>query len=94
MPQTPIDGQHVWHLFVVRSKNRDKFQKYLIRNGIEVLIHYPIPPHKQIAYSEYSKLNMDITERLHSEVLSLPMDPTMSEKEVEQVVKVCNDFKN
>ena len=94
LPQTPIDGQHVWHLFVVRSKNRDKFQKYLIRNGIEVLIHYPIPPHKQIAYSEYSKLNMDITERLHSEVLSLPMDPTMSEKEVEQVVKVCNDFKN
>ncbi len=93
LPAFPRHGQHVWHLFVVRSQFRDELQKHLAYRGIETLIHYPIPPHKQIAYSKYSDLDLKVTERLHAEVLSLPIGPTMSDVHVTKVIEACNDFK-
>lgn len=84
---------HVWHLFVIRSPYRDQLQQYLTENNIQTLVHYPIPPHKQMAYKEWSKLNYPITEKIHQEVLSLPISPLMSEHEVRVVVKAVNHFK-
>ena len=93
LPEIPVDGQHVWHLFVVRTQHRMQLQKYLAEMDIETLIHYPIPPHKQIAYKKYNKLNLPFTERLHSEVLSLPISPAMSDEQVIKVINTCNAFK-
>lgn len=81
---------HVWHLFVIRSSNRDKLQKYLSENGIQTLIHYPIPPHKQHAYRVWNEIEFSITEKIHSEVFSLPISPVMSEEEVISVVEILN----
>lgn len=93
LPDTPLEGQHVWHLFVVRTQYRDRLQQFLTDMGIETLIHYPIPPHKQGAYKNYSDLNLPFTERLHSEVLSLPIGPTMTNEQVFEVIGACNAFK-
>ena len=93
LPAIPLDGQHVWHLFVVRSRYRDHLQRFLTENGIETLIHYPIPPHKQDAYKKYSDLHLPLTEKLHSEVLSLPIGPTMTDTQILCVVSACNAFK-
>lgn len=94
LPETPLHGQHVWHLFVIRTKFRKELQKHLLDCGIETLIHYPIPPHKQIAYIKYSNLELNLTEKLHAEVLSIPISPTMSDEQVAYVIDACNDFKN
>lgn len=83
---------HVWHLFVVRTKERDKLQKYLAEKGIQTLIHYPIPPHKQSAYQEWNKLKFPITEQIHNEVLSLPISPVLTDDEINFVVKTINQF--
>lgn len=83
---------HVWHLFVVRSQNRDGLQKHLAESGVQTLIHYPIPPHKQGAYAEWNKRSYPITERIHDEVLSLPMSPLMTDAEAHQVAELCNSF--
>jgi dTDP-4-amino-4,6-dideoxygalactose transaminase len=93
LPSQPIDGQHVWHLFVVRTKFRDELQKYLSYRNIETLIHYPIPPNKQIAYAKYGQLNLEFNERLHTEVLSLPIGQTMTDDQVGKVIEACNEFK-
>lgn len=84
--------QHVWHLFVVRTEYRQDFQKYLTEYGIQTLIHYPIPPHKQQAYQEWNDLSYPIAEKIHNEVISLPMSPTLSIEEARQVVTICNNF--
>ncbi|GAA5093727.1 DegT/DnrJ/EryC1/StrS family aminotransferase [Wohlfahrtiimonas larvae] len=84
--------QHVWHLFVVRSEKRDKLQKYLADHGVQTLIHYPIPPHKQQAYQEWNHLNYPISEQLHSQVLSLPMGPTLLFNDVKSIILLCNQF--
>ncbi|MFZ4590381.1 MAG: DegT/DnrJ/EryC1/StrS family aminotransferase [Ignavibacteria bacterium] len=85
------DG-HVFHQFVIRSKDRDKLQKYLTDNGIETMIHYPIPPNKQGAYKEMNKLAFPISEKIHKEVLSLPIDPFLKIHEVKYIVKTINEF--
>jgi dTDP-4-amino-4,6-dideoxygalactose transaminase len=84
---------HVWHLFVIRTANREKLQNYLKEKGIETLIHYPIPPHKQYAYREWNGLQLPVTETIHREVLSLPISPVMSCEEAQVVVDAVNDFK-
>lgn len=84
---------HVWHLFVIRTPNRNEIQKHLTNNGIQTLIHYPIPPHKQMAYKELNNLNFPITEKIHREVLSLPMSPIITKNEIERIVEVLNNFK-
>jgi len=83
---------HVWHLFVVRCKERDKLQKYLLDNGIQTLIHYPVPPHKQRAYREWNDLSLPITEQIHREVLSLPISPVLQEFECSLVIKKLEKF--
>jgi dTDP-4-amino-4,6-dideoxygalactose transaminase len=80
----------VWHLFVIRHPNRDRLQKYLSEKDIQTLIHYPIPPHKQLAYKEWHFLQLPITEKIHREVLSLPISPVMSDEDVRQVVNTLN----
>lgn len=84
---------HVWHLFVVRTANRDKLSEHLAKSNIQTLIHYPIPPHKQNAYKEYSDYSFPLTEKIHKEVLSLPIGPTMTQAEVQQVISALNEFK-
>lgn len=84
--------RHVWHLFVVRTQNRDRLQKYLEDNGIQTVIHYPVPPHKQAAYKEWNDLSFPIAEKIHNEVLSLPISPVMTDNEVKYVIEKLNHF--
>jgi dTDP-4-amino-4,6-dideoxygalactose transaminase len=85
-------ASHVWHLFVTRTSDRDDFQKYLNLRGVQTIIHYPIPPHKQKAYSHMNHLTYPITEAIHHQVLSLPISPVMSEEEIGTVIKVVNAY--
>jgi len=85
-------GHHVFHLFVVRVKQRATFQAHLKAAGIGTLIHYPIPPHQQQAYKAYSGLQLPLTEAIHQEVVSLPMGPTMTTEQVQQVIVACNNY--
>lgn len=86
------ESAHVWHLFVVRSSNREGLQEYLKENGIQTLIHYPIPPHRQKAYKELSKLILPVTEKIHEEVLSLPISQVIEQSDVKRVVDVINGY--
>ncbi|RME73823.1 MAG: aminotransferase, partial [Planctomycetota bacterium] len=93
LPQPPqVPTEHVWHLFVIRCKTRDHLQEYLLQKGIATQIHYPIPPHKQKAYSEWNHLSFPITEAIHQEVLSLPLFPGLSQKEQEAIVSALNEY--
>ncbi len=93
LPKHPTDKkEHVWHVYVIRTKQRDKLQQYLTENGIQTLIHYPIPPHKQDAYKEWNNLSFPITEQIHKEVLSLPISPVLTDEELKTVVKTINNF--
>jgi dTDP-4-amino-4,6-dideoxygalactose transaminase len=92
LPLVINEEGHVWHLFVIRTSKRDEFQKYMIKNGVETLIHYPIPPHKQKAYEEYNNLSFPITERIHDEVVSLPISPVLNAEEIKEVTRVVNCF--
>lgn len=87
-----IYTQHVWHLFVIKSEKRDRLKEYLQRQGIQTLIHYPIPPHKQQAYIELNHLIFPITEKIHEQVLSLPIGPTIKIDEVQKIIALCNAF--
>ena len=93
LPNVFAEDAHVWHLFVVRTKQRDNFQKYLLDNEIQTIIHYPIPPHKQECYKLWNNLSYPITEEIHKSVLSLPISPVMSDDEVKKVVEVINEYK-
>ena len=93
MPNVYAEDAHVWHLFVVRTKQRDNFQKYLLDNKIQTIIHYPIPPHKQECYKLWNNLSYPITEEIHKSVLSLPISPVMSDDEVRKVVEIINEYK-
>ncbi len=85
---------HVWHLFVVKTKNRTQFQQYLLEHGVQTLIHYPTAPHKQDAYSELSELKLQISEDLHEKVLSLPISPVQSIEQTKRIVEVINGYKH
>lgn len=92
LPQTRKREEHVYHIYPIFCRERDKLQKYLYENGVETLIHYPIPPHKQEALKEFNKLEFPITERIHCEELSLPCNPAMSDEEVAKVIATINSF--
>lgn len=92
LPYLQNEDGHVWHLFVIRTENREVLQKYLADNGIQALIHYPIPPHHQIAYQEWNNLSFPITEQIHREVLSLPISPVLTMEEVEKVIDIINRY--
>lgn len=93
LPSCRSDEEHVWHLFVVRCSRRDELQQHLTKNGVQTLIHYPIPPHKQNAYQELQHLSLPVTESIHKEVLSLPMGPTITTSEINAVIDAINNFK-
>jgi dTDP-4-amino-4,6-dideoxygalactose transaminase len=92
LPQIPSPGMHVWHLYVVRTSQRDRFQKYLSDNGVQTVIHYPLGPHQQVAYKELNKLSLPVSEKLHQEVISLPVSPVMTDEQVIRVVEVVNQY--
>jgi dTDP-4-amino-4,6-dideoxygalactose transaminase len=87
-----VKTDSVWHLFVVRTKDRNDFQDYLLKNNIQTLIHYPIPPHKQKAYVEWRNTSYPISEKIHDEVLSLPISGIISPKDVESIVRIINEY--
>ena len=93
LPNNTELNTHVWHLFVIRNNNRDVLQQYLTDHGIQTLIHYPIPPHKQTAYVGWNTLSFPITEKIHQEVISLPIGPVMNKKEINEVIRVLNLYK-
>jgi len=86
-------NSHVWHLFVIRHPKRNDLQKYLMDNGVQTLMHYPVPPHKQKAYPDWNSLSFPITEKIHNEVLSLPISQVMTQDEVKKVVEILNSYK-
>ncbi|MGT4070158.1 UNVERIFIED_CONTAM: DegT/DnrJ/EryC1/StrS family aminotransferase [Aeromonas hydrophila] len=92
LPHIVDELTHVWHLFVVRCEQREALQKYLAEQGIQTLIHYPIAPHKQQAYKQWNHISLPVTEKIHQQVLSLPLDPTMSEEAVARVIAAVNGF--
>lgn len=92
LPYLPSWTEHVWHLFVIRHPKRDKLQEYLNTNGIQTLIHYPVPPHKQLAYKEWNDLSFPITELIHNEVLSLPISPAMIDEDALFISEIINKF--
>ena len=83
-------NDHIFHLFVIRTENRGTLQEYLYKNGIETVIHYPIPPHKQKALQEFNHLSLPITEKIHQEVLSLPMSSVLSDEEITHIIATLN----
>jgi dTDP-4-amino-4,6-dideoxygalactose transaminase len=85
-------NDHVFHLFVIRTESRDTLQEYLYANGIETVIHYPIPPHKQKALQEFNHLSLPITEKIHQEVLSLPMSSVLSDEEITYIIATLNSY--
>lgn len=83
---------HVWHVFVIRCEQRDALQKHLADQGIQTLIHYPIPPHQQQAYKEWNNQSYPISEQIHQQVLSLPISPTVSLRQIETIINACNKY--
>lgn len=94
IPTVHPDVIPVWHLYVIRHKKRDALQKHLRNNGIDTIIHYPIPVHKQLAYREFECFsdNMHLTQSIADSILSLPMYPGLKMEEIETIVKAIYSF--
>ena len=93
LPERLPDQSNVWHIFPIFLERRDELQQYLKEKGIQTLIHYPIPPHKQQCYKEWNKLSLPITERIHAQELSLPIGPVIQDHEVKAVIEAINSFR-
>lgn len=93
LPKVENWDRHVFHIFPIRCNRRDELQNYLSANGIQTIIHYPIPPHKQECYKEWNDLSFPITEQIHNEELSLPMSPVMTKNELSKMTDVINAWK-
>lgn len=92
LPHWDFSNNHVFHLFVIRTPNRSDLQQYLLKNGIQTVIHYPIAPHKQAALRDWNDWSYPITEQIHQEVLSLPISPVMTFDEVDAVISTLNTY--
>nr|WP_294776789.1 DegT/DnrJ/EryC1/StrS family aminotransferase [uncultured Flavobacterium sp.] len=92
LPYWDQSDNHVFHLFVVRTQNRQELQDYLKQHAIETLIHYPVPSHQQKALKEWNQLSFPITEKIHEEVISLPLSPILTDDEVDFVIKTINQY--
>lgn len=90
MPERPLN--HVWHLFVIRTQYRDQLIKHLESCDVQTMIHYPVSPNHQEGYPELGEYKLPITERIHREVLSLPIGPVMTNAQVQKVVGALNEF--
>ena len=93
LPAQLDDARNVYHLFPVFCEERDVFQQYLKDNGIQTLIHYPIPPHKQECYKDWNGIALPITEKIHNQELSLPISPVLTMEQAEYVVETINEWK-
>lgn len=92
LPQVKVQESHVWHLFVIRTDNRTELQTYLTEKGVQTIIHYPIPPHKQLAYKELAGMSLPVSEKIHAEVLSLPLSHVMPVEDVDKVIEILNAY--
>lgn len=90
LPEVTDRDAHVFHIFPIRSEKRDELQKYLTENGVQTIIHYPIPPHKQECYADWNDRRYPITEKIHAEELSLPISPVITDDEVNEVIRIIN----
>ncbi|MFV8370293.1 DegT/DnrJ/EryC1/StrS family aminotransferase [Flavobacterium sp. LB2R40] len=92
LPNWDLSNNHVFHLFVIRTQNRLNLQEYLLQHNIQTVIHYPIPPHNQRALSAWNHLSFPITQKIHDEVLSLPISPVLTRDEVSHIVAILNKY--
>jgi len=92
LPQCSRKSDHVFHLFVIRTTNRSDLEAYLLKNGIQTMIHYPIPPHQQKAMKSYNHLSFPITEQIHKELISIPISPVLTEEELSFLIKILNEY--
>ena len=92
LPSPGKPGEHVWHIFAIRTSYRKALQEYLTHSGVGTLIHYPIPPHRQSAYGELGELYFPIAEEVADTELSLPLYPQMTEDEISKVIEAVNAF--
>ena len=93
LPSAPYPEAHVWHLFVARTEERDRFQKHLTTAGVQTVIHYPIPPHKQQAYREWNDRSYPISELIHKQVISLPISDVITREEQNTVIEAVNSYR-
>lgn len=92
LPFWDLSNNHVFHLFVIQIQNREHLQQYLLENRIQTMIHYPIPAHQQKAFEGWNNLSFPITEKIHKEVLSLPISPVMTMDEVDFIIEILNQY--
>lgn len=92
LPSMEYCKQSVHHIFPVMCKQRDELQQYLLENGVQTQVHYPIPPHRQLCYKEMAELQLPITEQIHAEELSIPLNQTLTQEEVETIIGLLNKF--
>ena len=92
LPNNDSVNKDAWHLFVIRTNERDKFRSFLSEKGIGSDVHYPIPPHKQLAYQEWQNFSLPITEKIHQEVVSLPLNTSLTEKEISYIIQNINQY--
>lgn len=93
LPSTDYCHRSVHHIFPVLCSERERLQQHLLNQGIQTMIHYPIPPHRQQCYADMGLLALPITERIHREELSLPLNPTLQQEEIERIIEAANSFK-
>ena len=93
LPSTHYCQHSVHHIFPVLCSERERLQQHLLNQGIQTMIHYPIPPHRQQCYADMGLLSLPITERIHREELSLPLNPTLRQEEIERIIEAANSFK-
>lgn len=79
--------------FVVRTRERERFQQYLTDKGVQTIIHYPTPPHKQEAYAEWNDRSYPISEEIHRTIISLPISPVMTGAEIKEIVRIVNEYR-
>ncbi len=92
LPKNHQYDDHVWHLFTLRTENRDNLISYLRKKEIGTMIHYPVPPHKQMAYYEFSSISLPISEKIHKTTLSIPMDPSLDDDSVSKIIETLNKY--
>ena len=93
LPSTDYCHSSVHHIFPVLCSEREHLQQHLLNQGIQTMIHYPIPPHRQQCYADMGLISLPITERIHREELSLPLNPTLQQEEIERIIEAANSFK-
>jgi dTDP-4-amino-4,6-dideoxygalactose transaminase len=92
LPVTDKNNTHVYHIFAIRTEKREILQEHLTARGINTLIHYPTPPHKQQAFKIWNQKFYPITEKIHREILSLPIDPSLENSDIQQIIEAINGF--